>query len=197
MPAAPTRLCSPILRINHILRVVEQEETREEERRELRPYRRFVRIVFFIFLIILCGGVLRGIIRSLDRMPSASGVRPDGPVDVRALRACAEDLERLERRLRLGAGELLVRDPEIPMESWQSFAQAFELERATIVARCNLDSGSDDPVVRDLKSAASAIEDLARNYGLLYERHEENGIGHSKDALEALRRANEALKTRR
>jgi hypothetical protein len=176
--------------------VVEQDQAREEERRELRPYRRFVRAVFFILMGVLCAIVLRGIIRSLDRLPSASGVRPDGPVDVRALRACAEDLERLERRLRLGAGEILARDPET-QEPWQTMAQTFELERATIVARCNLDAGSDDPVVRDLRSAASAIEDLARSYTLVWERHKENGLPRSRDAIEALRRANEALRTRR
>jgi hypothetical protein len=176
--------------------VVEQVDTREMERRELRPYRRFVRVVFFILMGVLCVVVLRGIIRSLDRLPSASGVRPDGPVDIRALRACAEDLERLEKRIRLGAGELLARDAET-QEPWQTVGQTFELERATIVARCNLDASSDDPVVRDLKAAASAIEDLARSYALMVERHRENGLPRSRDAIEALRRANEALRTRR
>jgi hypothetical protein len=178
--------------------VVDSEETRrEDERRELRPYRRFVRIVFFVLMIILCTAVLRGIIRSLDRLPSPSGVRPDGPVDVRALRACAEDLERLERRVRIGAAELLASEPEVEAEPWQSFAQSLEMERFTIVARCNLDGSSDDPVVRELRSAASAIEDVVRSYALLYERHRENGLPRSRDAAKALERANSALRTRR
>jgi hypothetical protein len=172
-------------------------ETREEERRQLRPYRRFVRVVFFVLMGILCFIVLNGIIRSLDRLPSTPGVRPEGPVDVRALRACAEDLERLEKRLRIAAGELLSSPPDAPAESWQTFAQPYEMERLTIVARCNLEADSNDPVVRDLKTAASALEDLARSYALLYDRHKESGAPRAKDAAEALRRATEALKTRR
>jgi hypothetical protein len=173
------------------------EETKdlpEEEKRQLRPYRRFVRIVFFVFLSVLCFVVLRGIIRSLDRMPT-SGVRPNGPVDDRALRACVEDLERLERRLRTAAGELLAGDSST--ESWQTFVQPYELDRLGIVARCNLDADSDDPVVRDLKVAASAVEDLARSYALAYDRHKENGLPRSKDVASALQRANDALKARR
>ncbi len=173
------------------------QDTREEERRQNRPYRRFVRIVFFVAMSVLCVLVLRGIIRSLDRMPSPATQHSLAPVDVRALRACAEDLERLERRLRTASADLLTRDTETPPEDWQTFAQPYEMERLTIVARCNLDAGSNDPVVRDLKTAASAIEDLARNYSLLYDRHKENGIPRSKEAAEALRRANDALKTRR
>ncbi len=173
------------------------QETREEERRQLRPYRRFVRIVFFLAMGLLCVLVLRGIIRSLDRMPSADGMRPNGPVDDRALRACAEDLEKLERHLRTSAAEILGRDPEVPGEGWTAFARGFEMERLTIVARCNLDNGSDDPAVHDLQIAASAIEDLGRSYALMYERHKENGLPRSREAIEALRRVNETLKNRR
>ena len=72
----------------------------------------------------------------------------------------------------------LTRDAET-QEPWQTIGQTFELERATIVARCNLDASSDDPVVRDLKAAASAIEDLARSYALMVERHRENGLPRS------------------
>jgi hypothetical protein len=170
------------------------KEAPEEERRQLRPYRRFVRVVFFVFLSGLCFVVLRGIIRSLDRMPSTA-VRTDGPVDDRALRACAEDLERLERRLRTAAGELLAGDASA--ESWQAFAQPYELERLGIVARCNLEADSSDPVVRDLKVAASALEDLARSYALVYDRHKEDGLLRSRDVAAALQRANDALRSRR
>lgn len=64
-----------------------------------------------------------------------------------------------------------------------------------IVARCELDEPSSDPVVGDLKKAASAIEDLARSYGLLYDRHREEGRPRSKDAQEAIRRAVDALRS--
>jgi hypothetical protein len=174
---------------------VDAKETREEERRELRPYRRFVRIVFFLALSVMCVLVLRGIIRSLDRLPSG-GVAANGPVDVRALRACAEDLERLEKRLRNAAADLLAREPN-QSEPWRAFIESYEVERLTIVARCNLEDSSNDPVVRDLRAASSAIEELARSYALVYERHLEHGLPRAREATEALRRVNEALRTRR
>lgn len=172
-------------------------DTREEERKKNRPYRRFVRVVFAIAVLVLGGLILRGIIRSLDRMPSPTGARPSGPVDVRALRACAEDLGKLEQRLRLAAGELLSRAPEETTESWQTFVQPIELERMNIVARCNLDEPTSDPAVEDLKIAAGALEDLARSYALLYERHKEEGLKRARDARRALERANQTLKARK
>lgn len=170
------------------------EADRAEEKRQLVPYRRFVRVVFFILLTILCAFVLRGIIRSLDRMPSAT--RSSVTVDVRALRACAEDLASLERRLRLSAAELMGRPGTEPAETWQTFAGKLELERLAIVTRCNLDDPSPDPAVNDLRTAASEIEAMASSYGLLYDRLKADGREHSREATEAIRRAATALETR-
>lgn len=172
-------------------------DAREEERKKNRPYRRFVRVVFFVAAAVMAGLILRGIIRSLDRMPSPTGARPSGPLDVRALRACAEDLGKLEQRLRTAAGELLSRNPSETTESWQTFVQPIELERMSIVARCNLDEPTNDPAVEDLKIAAGALEDLARSYALLYERHKEEGLKRARDAQNALDRAHRTLKARK
>ena len=170
--------------------------TSDEDRRQYRPYRRFVRIVFFLAVGVMTALILRGIIRSLDRMPTPADVRPTGPVDIRALRACAEDLEKLEARLRSAAGKLLARSPSGKVESWHTFIQPFELDRLSVVARCKLDEPSSDPAVADLSAASSAIEELARSYSLIYEQHKKDGWEQSRESTEALLRANKRLKQR-
>lgn len=176
-----------------------EEEVRghEEERRALRPYRRVVVVIFALAIAALSALVLRGIIRALDRLPSAAALHKPDEVDVRALRACAEDLERLEVRIRRAAGEALSRSPaaEDPPE-WETTATGFELERLTLVARCHLDEASEEPAAQELAVAAAAVEGLLRAYGLLHARHRAEGLGHSREAQRALERAREALRAR-
>lgn len=169
---------------------------RSEEERLNRPYRRFVRVVFFMAIIALCGGVLRGIIRHLDRMPSALTLERPSVVDVRALRACAEDLEKLEARARKSAGKAYSEPLPGAAEAWSLLMRELEIERLSIVARCRLDEASEDPVVHDLALAAEGIEGLLRSYSLLFSRHLEDGLRKSRDAQEAVERANVVLRSR-
>ena len=165
------------------------------EKRANRPYRRFVGVIFALTITILSILILRGIIRSIDRMPTADALSRPGHVDTRALRACAEDLEKLEAKIRL-AGSTALGKAEDTDPPWPATEQALEVERLHIVARCHLESGEDDPAVQDLATASSAIERLIRNYGLLHARHLSEGMSISAEAKEALLRANTALKSR-
>ena len=65
-----------------------------DERRQHRPYRQFLAIVVIGSALALSGVALRGIINTLDRLPRADTMDRPEIVDVRALRACAADLER-------------------------------------------------------------------------------------------------------
>jgi hypothetical protein len=169
-----------------------------EERRQLRPYRRIVGLIFALVLVVAAVLVLRGIVRHLDRLPSVDALYKTPDVDVRALRACAEDLEKLEAKVRLIAGrafsELLVED--LPVPEWQSFGGELELERLSIVARCRLHEPREDAVVNDLEEAANHLEALIRSYALLYARHADDGARESREVRRILKRATNALRTR-
>jgi hypothetical protein len=178
--------------------MTEVEKQEIEERRQLRPYRRLVALIFTVALIVASVFVLRGIIRHLDRLPSVDAIHQPASVDLRALKACADDLEKLEARVRVLAGKAFA---AVPVEGekaaeWQALAAGLELERVTIVARCRLHEPSSDVVVKDLETAANAIENLLRSYALIYGRHVEDGISQSVDARRALGRAMTALRAR-
>ncbi len=174
--------------------------TREDrERRELRPYRRFVIALFALAIAVLCGFVLRGIVRTLDRLPSSAGLyRPDR-VDDRALRACGEDLERLEARVRRAAGEALGRGPEArgSDRAWAAVATKLELERLGVVARCHLEEPGQDPAQQALAGAAERLEALVGVYGLLVAREEREALPESEALRRALERAAAVLDARR
>lgn len=176
----------------------QRAESEAEERKQLRPYRRLVGAIFAVAVVVACVLVMRGIIRHLDRLPSLEGLAKPKVVDVRGLRACAEDLERLEVRIRTSAGLAFT---ELPVDGaaespWDVHAKALELERLQIVARCRLNEPTTDGAVADLEKAVGELEELLRAYSLLYARHEESGIPHAKEAREALRRALAALAAR-
>src|SRR5687767_7945275 len=174
-------------------------EAEEREHRQLRPYRRVVGAVFAIAISTMGVLTLRGIIRHLDRLPTVEALVTPAKVDVRALRACAEDLERLEARVRLTATRAFGAAPGVdeskPVE-WEALARPLELERVSIVARCRLHEESADIVVGELETAANEIESLIRSYGLLHSRHLEDGYVHSRQTHRSLRRAAAALATR-
>lgn len=169
-----------------------------EERRQLRPYRRVVGLIFVIVLLFGAVVTLRGIIRHLDRLPSVDALYKTPDVDVRALRACAEDLEKLEARARTTCGRAFAELPPLegPLPEWQTFGAPLELELLTIVARCRLHEPSEDAVVKDLESAAIHLEAMLRSYALLYARHVDDGARESRESRELLKRATDALKTR-
>lgn len=179
-----------------------------EERHQLRPYRRLVMAIFSIVLVLICVLILRGIVRHLDRLPSVAAIAKPKVVDLRALRACAEDLERLEGRVRSAAGLVFAALPPDPRAAaagagpnvspmtWDELARPLEVERIGIVARCRLNEPSEDVAVRDLEHAAGQIEELMRSYALLYARHLEGGLPHALDARSTLERAASALKAR-
>ena len=176
---------------------VEAKET--EEKKQLRPYRRFVGILFTIAVVVTSTVILRGIIRHLDRMPSVDESKKPAIVDVRALRACSEDLERLEARLLATAGTWLSQLPaegESAPKEWEPLSRQFEIDRLGIVARCNLSDPSSDPAITDLQEASNELESVIRAYGLLYSRHLEDGLPHAVEARAALKRANTALSAR-
>lgn len=172
---------------------------RDEERRSLRPYRRFVQLLFTLAIMGLCAVILRGIVRTLDRLPSVETLDRLELVDERALRACAEDLDKLEARVRLAAGDALAAAPGGPanVERWRATTEAIEVDRLRIVARCRLEEGSDDPVVRDLRLAGQSIESLIRSYHFLFARHQAEGVPESQSAREAVKRARDALESRK
>lgn len=157
---------------------------RDEERRQLRPYRLFLSLLLAIAIFGLCGIILRGIINTLDRLPTAETMQRLDVVDVRALRACAEDLGRLEAHTRAEAARALGAQSPPP---WDTLRRALEVERLTIVARCRLDEDSQDPALLELKRASTALESLLRTYTLMFERLDKEG-GAARDELqEALR----------
>ena len=87
------------------------------EEEQNRPYRRFVGLIFALAVALACVLILRGVIRHLDRLPSAGDQARPPSVDVRALRACAEDLDKLTAKvLRLGSRAL--GEPLAGQESW-------------------------------------------------------------------------------
>ncbi|MFO0726890.1 MAG: hypothetical protein U1E65_24105 [Myxococcota bacterium] len=165
------------------------------EEEENRPYRRFVGVVFALAIAIACLLVLRGIIRHLDRLPSAVDQARPNTVDVRALRACAEDLDKLTTKA-MKAGARALGEPGAGIEGWKEAALELELERVQIVARCRLDEPSTDPVVEDLERASEGVQGVLRSYGLLAARHQEDGLKQAADARAALERVATALKSR-
>lgn len=171
----------------------------EEERRSLRPYRRFVRILFFLAILAFAAIIIRGIVRTLDRLPSVDRLHQLEHVDERALRACADDLERIEVRVRKLGGETLALPPSktIDPASWRTAMDQIEVERLRVVARCRLQDGSDDPVVVDLLAASNSIEALARSYQFLFARHASEGLPHSERARASIQQALETLRARR
>lgn len=171
---------------------------REEEGKALRPYRRFVRILFMLAIVGFCAIILRGIIRTLDRLPSVEHLDRLELVDERALRACAEDLERLEARVRRAGGESLMRaDSKADAEQWRATADVIEVDRLRIVARCRLEESATDPVAAELAKAAQAVEALIRSYHFLHARHVAEGLPESQAAKGAIRRALETLDQRK
>ena len=168
---------------------------KDEERKQFRPYRNFVRVVLFTAIAVLWSFMLRGIIGHLDRMPSADQFDRPGEVDVRALRACGDDLIKLEIAIRKLAAKRLTRLPPYP-EAAEDPWDALDRTRLQVVARCHLDRQSDDPAHQKLHDAAHEIERLIRAYALAEDRHENEVVGHSTDALEAVSSAHSILKTR-
>lgn len=175
----------------------QEERAESAERRANRPYRRFVGGVFVLVLAVIATGVLRGIIQRLDRLPSVESFLGPERVDDRALLACAEDLGRLELRIRTTAGRSFARDPETePRVDWPEEAAKLETERVRIVARCRLHESAGDAVVADLETASDRLEALLRSYNLLLARHEDDGERAATEARAALRRARSALDSR-
>jgi hypothetical protein len=176
----------------------EAGSTGAEERRQLRPYRRLVGIIFAVLIAIGAFVILRGIIRHLDRMPSSDALQKPNLVDVRALRACAEDLERLERAVRQAGGAAFSGIPaeDAPVPDWEVLSRQFVVDRVAIEARCRLNEKSDDAAVAELETASNEIDALIRAYQVLYGRQVEDVLPHALNAESALRRANAALSTR-
>lgn len=172
------------------------EAPREEDRRQFRPYRRLVQVVFAVAIIVLCSFVIRGIVRHLDRMPSVEEFQRAELIDGRALRACADDLEKLEATIRLTAGRRisqLAAPTRTAGDAWEDL----ERQRLTIIARCRLDDPGDDPVGRHLQTAADDVELLIRAFALLEERHSKANRGYSTEALQSLERAREIINSRK
>jgi hypothetical protein len=163
------------------------------EEEQNRPYRRFVGVMFALAIAALCGLVLRGIVRHLDRMPSPSALERPDHVDDRALRACAEDLDRLIGATRKAAGRAFAAPAA---NTWPQAARELEMERISIVARCHLDEPTEDGVAQQLAAAAEGIEGSLRSYSLLYARHLEDGLKRSEEAHKAIESALEALRSR-
>ena len=168
----------------------------DDERQNNRPYRRLLTALFVLIITVLCLLTFRGIVRTLDRLPSIDRLHRPDRVDKRALAACAEDLLRVEQKTRALAARALTEPPNVRLEPWAGRTHAIELDRLRIVARCRLTEPSDDPVVQDLALAATAVEALLRTYGLLYDRYRAEGRPSSREAAEAILRARRALKTR-
>lgn len=160
-----------------------------------RPYRRLVGVVFGVAVVVLCTFVLRAVVRAIDRLPTAAALERPAVVDARALRACAEDLERLEAKIRASAARAFGEAPGVP-STWAAARDAHELEHLAIVARCRLDEPTEDAAVHDLERAAGDLEGLLREYNLLMARHLADGLPHAAEAREALERASRSLKTR-
>lgn len=154
----------------------------EDERRRFRPYRRFLAVLVLTGALGLSGLILRGIINTLDRLPSAHELDRLEVVDVRALRACAEDLEKLEAKARRAAARTLERS-----EPWVPTVDALELERLKIVARCRLDEPRGDPATTELNRAATALENVLRAYTLMFERLRAEGEPEREEMKAALR----------
>jgi hypothetical protein len=173
-------------------------EIETEEKKRLRPYRRLVGVLFAVAIVVGAVVILRGIIRHLDRMPSADTLQKPQLVDVRALRACAEDLKLLEAKIREAAATALSTTPaenQIP-PTWESLSRPFVLDRISIEARCRLNEKGTDPVVQDLDTAASEIDAVLSSYQLLYSRNLEAMVPHAQNAQAALKRALDALSVR-
>ena len=169
-------------------------EARMAERGEnYRPYRRFMIVLFTVLVFGICGVIIRGITRTLDRLPQAEHMLSSRPLDGRALRACAEDLRKLETKIRISASQQLGRAPADEVR-WEKVAAQLELERVTLVGRCGLHEGSDDPARAALASAAEALEELLRVYGFLEHRFDEAARPASARALEALGEAETRLR---
>ena len=169
----------------------------DEERRQLRPYRRFLALLLVVAIVGLCGLILRGIIRTLDRLPSAESMQRLEVVDTRALAACAEDLERLEARVRRAGADALGRAaPAEAPDDFDTVARGLETERLKVVARCRLDEPRGDPIITELAHAAAALERLLRAYALLVQRFGAEGRPDVQELREALDRARAQLQAR-
>ncbi len=172
----------------------EHDEPESDERQAFRPYRRFVVALFVLLIALICSLIFRGIIHTLDRLPSAKPLERPQKVDARALRACMEDLRKLEHEVRKTATQLF-KEPSAD-RTFQTVARPLEMERLHIVARCLLDEPGSDPAIQALSAAATAIEDTLRAYSLLYERHREDGLLHIQEAQHHIDRASDALRKR-
>ncbi len=160
------------------------------EERQYKPYRRFLVVVFALLVCGLCGMIIRGITRTLDRLPQAEHMATSAPLDARALKACAEDLRRLESKVRTTAGRrfTVVNGPKFGAE-----ANALELERLKLVGRCGLQNPQGDAAREALARAAEGIETLLRVYALLDSRFADEGYTASSNVKEALQQADRLL----
>jgi hypothetical protein len=168
-----------------------QSIRRKSEQQQLRPYRRLVTTVFVLGVIALFAFVGRGIIGHLDRMPSVDQFAQPDFVDHRALKACAEDLNKLERLVRKEAAILFTSIGPTPHEPvWQSLKK----DRLKIIARCMLNEDGTHPAHHSLQVAAENIESQIRSFYLLYEKHQIESAEYSSQSREAIREALEHLK---
>jgi hypothetical protein len=139
-------------------------------------------LVFFS----LCAFVLNGIVRHLDRLPSVEQFSQPKFVDHRALKACALDIKKLEKRIRDQAAKLFTNDAIDPHEStWQSL----EERRLEIVARCKLNRSGTHPAHASLLTAIENIESQIRAFHLLYDKHQRESVEYSMQAQRAVRDA--------
>ena len=165
----------------------------DEEKRQLRPYRYLVFLLFWLAVTSLCGLLIRGVIRHLDRMPSVATFASLDAVDERALLACGEDLRKLEVEVRARFAKLITGPPQASNDApWD----ALERRRLEIVARCRLSELGDDPLATALNTAAGEIERLIRGFALMFERYDNEVRGHSSEAQGHLERARSIVKSR-
>lgn len=168
----------------------------EEERRALRPYRRLVFAIFAIFVVVSSVLVLRGIVRHLDRLPALAPSETPKKLDARALRACSEDLSRLESTFRKEAGPLFGApfvSRETALRRWDVLTSQVELERIAIVVRCALNGPPIDRASTHLAEAATRLEDAIREHTLLFQRHVNSSQARARETRRALQRAEHAL----
>lgn len=172
------------------------------EERALRPYRRFVAFFFVALVTAVTGLTLRGIIRHLDRLPSRPDAASAVVLDARALRACTDDLELLERATRQEAGRALARS--VNAQEAMDLVDAWRRRLADIKHRCRLDDSSGTAsgataaaaaAHQSLVRSAELIDDLVRELGLLLERHVATTGPTARAAQQSLRQALRALKT--
>ena len=137
----------------------------QTEQQQLRPYRYAVAAILTLAFCALLGFVLNGIVRHLDRMPSVEQFTQPTSVDKRALKACAADLDKLEKKVRKEAAQLF---QSISHDAHESRWQALETSRLEIIARCKLNKPGSHLAHASLVLATEHIESQLRAFNLLY-----------------------------